>query len=72
MATFTAHIPAIKTFKAHNVVVTCDAEGGNWTMAVGPFPAEKVLHDDVTAKCCKATNWAEIKAQYFPMYGFHA
>ena len=66
---FVAHIPAIKTFLPHDVVCQAD-EDGSWTMAIGPYAAEPALESDVIDKVKKATNWVDIKAEFFPMDGF--
>jgi hypothetical protein len=68
---FTAHIPAIKTFQAHDVVCVCSDEG-KWTMAIGPYPADPALESDIIDKCSKATNWQAIRAEFFAMEGFFA
>lgn len=70
---FTAMIPARKvgkfSYAARNDVYTL-GDDGNWTVDQG-FGEHNVSPDDVTASCKNATNWDEIRATYFPMYGFH-
>lgn len=77
--TITANIPArtlkgqTKTFSypARTQVFTCDAEG-QWT-AVDPEYGDQLVREAEVIDCCrKATNWLAIKAEHFPMHGFHS
>ena len=77
-ATIIANIPARnvlspsgKTIKyqAHTDIFYQD-EAGRWTIDFCGT-REPVFEAEVIDKCTKATNWPEIKAVHFPMYGFH-
>jgi hypothetical protein len=74
MKQFTANIPA-RTIKGQSKVFTysgrddeyiCDDQG-HWKIN-----GESVNEVEVIEDCRKATNWADIKARFFPMDGFHA
>lgn len=70
-----AHIPArtIKgqtkrfAYPARDDSYTCD-DAGHWTNELRGAMSEA----DVIDACKAATNWSEIRAINFPMYGFHA
>ncbi len=73
--TITAHIPAreikkggkVWTYDAYDAVFHMD-EDGKWSReGMGAM-----LESDVIDICKKAENWPEIRADHFPMYGFHA
>lgn len=66
--TITANIPAIKSYQAHTLTYTQD-DAGNWT---GGLFGGRVLESDVIDACKKASNWAAIRAEHFPMVGFTA
>ncbi len=74
MKQFIAHIPArtIKgqtktfTYSAREDVYVCD-DAGQWSNDL----RGKMAEADVIDACKAATNWAEIRSIYFPMYGFH-
>jgi hypothetical protein len=75
---FVAHIPA-RTIKGQSKVFTypareeeyaCD-DAGQWTGTIAGQTI-KMNKADVIDACRDATNWQEIRALYFPMYGFHA
>lgn len=71
---FTAMIPArtikgqtkVFTYPAHNDIYTCD-DAGQWSNEM----RGKMCEADVIDACKSASNWSEIRAVYFPMYGFH-
>lgn len=69
--TITANIPARKigkmTFPARVDTYTQD-DAGQWSSPDAGLMREA----DVIDVCKRATNWAAIKAEHFPMYGFHA
>lgn len=75
---FTAHIPArtvkgqTKSFSyaAREDTYSCD-DAGQW-YGTRVDELVKMEDADVIDACKPATNWAEIRAIYFPMYGFHA
>ena len=75
---FTAHVPARtikgngKTFSypARDDVFTCDDDGQWHGKRMGEIV--KMDDEDVISACKSASNWAEIRSIYFPMYGFHS
>lgn len=67
--TFTANIPARKTYAARTETFTRESAADRWTrVATG----EKWLDDDVISMVKVASNWAQIRTEFFPMSGFHA
>lgn len=46
-------------------------DAGKWTTVHPELGRFSVLEDEVIDVCRKATNWPEIKASHFPMFGFH-
>ena len=75
--TITANIPA-KIIKLSNgtrsvpsrvEVLTCD-DDGRWTIAFGAGQ-EHITEDEAIDVLRKASNWAAIRSEHFPMYGFH-
>ena len=72
--TITANIPARKNGKTEYkalVAQFAQDESGVWTGNMG-FGERKMLEEDVIDVCRKASNWSEIRAEHFPMYGFHS
>lgn len=70
MKTITAKIPARKignfSFPAHEATYTMD-DAGKWSGKHGAM-----LEMDVIEDCKRASNWAAIRAEHFPMAGFHS
>lgn len=75
MKVITAHIPArstklsngtTKTYQARIDTYTQD-DSGKWSGQFGPM-----LESDVIDVCKRASNWTAIRAEHFPMYGFHS
>ncbi len=75
MTTITAKIPARKVagrvYRARIDTFTADAEG-RWTLQDPDLGAVAVSQAEVIDVCKRATNWAEIRAEHFPMHGFHS
>ena len=75
MTTITAKIPARKVagrvYRARIDTFTADAEG-RWTLQDPDLDAVAVSQAEVIDVCKRATNWAEIRAEHFPMHGFHS
>lgn len=75
---FVARVPArtikgqTKTFSypAREDAYSCD-DAGQWFGERGG-EVVKMSDLDVIDACKSASNWAEIRSIYFPMYGFHA
>ena len=71
--TIVANIPAKKitkagktwTFEARTAIFICDSDGCWSGDGMG-----SLLESEVIDVCRKATNWREIKAAHFPMFGF--
>ena len=75
MTTITANIPARTigkvTLPAHVDTFARDADG-RWTKhddVLGKIP---VFEAEVIDVCELASNWRDIRAEHFPMHGFHA
>jgi hypothetical protein len=71
--TITATIPARKTKTGHTYparveTFTRESVADRWVRATG----EKMLDDDVISIVRVASNWADIRREFFPMCGFHA
>lgn len=74
---FIAHIPAraLKgatknfTYPARDDLYQMD-DAGRWSVTMGGMTT-KLHEDEVISSCRKASNWLEIKAEHFPMDGFH-
>jgi len=75
MTTITAKIPARKVagrvYRARIDTFTADAEG-RWTLQDPDLGAVAASQAEVIDVCKRATNWAEIRAEHFPMHGFHS
>jgi hypothetical protein len=78
MPKITANIPThtIKLSKgsrsvpAHTAEFESDERGAWYALMAGNrYPVRQA---DVIDACRGATNWSQIKAEHFPMYGFHA
>ena len=75
MKTITANMPAREMKSASGKVFKLDACTDTYTCSgdgkwAGEFGA--MFKEDVIRLCKKATNWKEIRAENFPMEGFHA
>jgi len=57
------------TYQAREDVYTCDDSGQWFGTRMGEIV--KMDDEDVISACKSASNWAEIRAAYFPMHGFH-
>ena len=76
--TITANIPArsVKgqtktfTYPARVETFACDAEG-RWTLTTDG-QAEALFEAEVVDICRRASNWADIKREHFPMPGCHS
>lgn len=78
MIKITAHMPArtiksrtgkVFNYQARDEIYEQD-ETGQWhTEICGK--KECVFESEVIDACRKATNWREIRAKHFPMFGFH-
>lgn len=75
MTTIIAKIPARKVvgrvYRARVDTFVADAEG-RWTLQVEGLGPTALRESEVVDICKRATNWAEIRAEHFPMHGFHA
>ena len=77
--TITANIPARKvswngktsTYPARVDTFEQD-EQGRWTLIDKDVGRVALTEAEAIDVCIKATNWQEIKAAHFPMYGFHS
>lgn len=55
-----------KVIAAFSNSFSCD-ENGKWSNEFG-----RILEIDVIDACKSATNWSQIRAEHFPMAGFHS
>ena len=73
--TIIAKIPARKiagrVYRARIDTFTQD-EKGRWTLQCPDLGPTALFESEVIDICKRATNWAEIRAEHFPMHGFHS
>lgn len=77
--TITANIPATRKVIKGKVWTTDAAvavyeqdDTGRWSVVHPVLGRCPVLEAEVIEGCQRATNWHDIRATHFPMFGFHA